>query len=41
VRDVIIDGKLVMENRRLLTLDEDSILKKAAEWGNRISGGNQ
>ncbi len=38
VRDVIIDGKLVMENRRLLTLDEEMILKKAAEWRDRIAG---
>jgi 5-methylthioadenosine/S-adenosylhomocysteine deaminase len=28
VRDVIIDGKVVMENRRLLTLDEGKILEK-------------
>jgi 5-methylthioadenosine/S-adenosylhomocysteine deaminase len=28
VRDVIIDGKLVMENRKLLTLDEGQILEK-------------
>jgi len=38
VRDVIIDGKLVMENRKLLTLDEELILKKAAEWRDRIAG---
>jgi 5-methylthioadenosine/S-adenosylhomocysteine deaminase len=37
VRDVIIDGRLVMENRRLLTLDEEEILRKAREWGERIS----
>ena len=28
VRDVIIDGKVVMENRKLLTLDEGRILEK-------------
>jgi 5-methylthioadenosine/S-adenosylhomocysteine deaminase len=28
VRDVIIDGKVIMENRRLLTLDEGQILEK-------------
>jgi 5-methylthioadenosine/S-adenosylhomocysteine deaminase len=28
VRDVIIDGKPVMENRKLLTLDEGQILEK-------------
>jgi 5-methylthioadenosine/S-adenosylhomocysteine deaminase len=36
VRDVIIDGKLVMENRNLLTLDEEEILEQAKEWGRRI-----
>jgi len=36
VRDVIIDGKPVMENRRLLTLDEEEILAKAGEWGRKI-----
>ena len=36
VRDVIIDGKLVMENRNLLTLDEEEILEHAKEWGRRI-----
>ena len=38
VRDVIIDGKLVMENRKLLTLDEEEILRKAREYRMRISG---
>jgi 5-methylthioadenosine/S-adenosylhomocysteine deaminase len=28
VRDVIIDGKVIMENRRLLTLDEGQILER-------------
>jgi 5-methylthioadenosine/S-adenosylhomocysteine deaminase len=28
VRDVIIHGKVIMENRRLLTLDEGQILEK-------------
>jgi 5-methylthioadenosine/S-adenosylhomocysteine deaminase len=28
VRDVIIEGKMVMENRKLLTLDEGQILEK-------------
>jgi 5-methylthioadenosine/S-adenosylhomocysteine deaminase len=36
VRDVIIDGKLVMENRKLLTLDEGEILYQAKEWGQKI-----
>jgi 5-methylthioadenosine/S-adenosylhomocysteine deaminase len=38
VRDVIIDGKVVMEKRKLLTLDEEEILAKAGEWGRRING---
>ncbi len=37
VRDVIIDGKLVMENRKLLTLDEEEILRKVREYQMRIS----
>ena len=37
VRDVIIDGKVIMENRKLLTLDEEEILRKAKEWGQKIS----
>ncbi len=36
VRDVMIDGKVIMENRRLLTLDEEEILRKAKEWGEKI-----
>ena len=39
VRDVIIDGKLVMENRKLLTLNEEEVLDKAQEWGQKISAG--
>jgi len=41
VRDVIIDGKMVMENRKLLTLDEEEILAKAGEWGRRVSTKSQ
>jgi len=33
---VIIDGKLVMENRKLLTLDEKKILHKMEEMKTRI-----
>ena len=36
VRDVIIDGKVIMENRKLLTLDEEEILRKAKEMGEKI-----
>ena len=38
VRDVIIDGKPVMRNRRLLTLNEEEILRAAVDWSNRIKG---
>ena len=36
VRDVIIDGKLVMHDRKLLTLDEETILQKAQEIKGKI-----
>jgi 5-methylthioadenosine/S-adenosylhomocysteine deaminase len=36
VRDVIIDGKWIMRDRQLLTLNEDEILRAAVDWGNRI-----
>jgi 5-methylthioadenosine/S-adenosylhomocysteine deaminase len=38
VRDVIIDGKVIMENRRLLTLDEEKILARIGELGKEIVG---
>jgi 5-methylthioadenosine/S-adenosylhomocysteine deaminase len=38
VRDVVIDGKIVMQNRRLLTLDEERILAEAEKWGRKIAG---
>jgi 5-methylthioadenosine/S-adenosylhomocysteine deaminase len=38
VRDVIIDGKLIMQDRKILTLDEERVLQKAQEWGQRILG---
>jgi 5-methylthioadenosine/S-adenosylhomocysteine deaminase len=37
VRDVIIDGKLVMHDRKLLTLDEETVLQKTEEWRNKIA----
>jgi 5-methylthioadenosine/S-adenosylhomocysteine deaminase len=38
VRTSVINGKLVMEDRRLLTLDEKAILAKAAEYKKQVSG---
>jgi len=36
VRTVVIGGKVVMEGRRMLTLDESAILAKANEYKNQI-----
>lgn len=36
VHTCVIDGRVVMENRRLLTLDVDRILDRAAELGRSI-----
>jgi 5-methylthioadenosine/S-adenosylhomocysteine deaminase len=36
VTDVWIDGKKVLENRKLLTLDEEELLNKAKSWRNKI-----
>jgi len=36
VRDVIIDGKVIMENRKLLTLDEGKILARIGELRKEI-----
>ncbi len=36
VRDVIIDGKIVMQNRRLLTLDEERVLARMKEIREKI-----
>jgi 5-methylthioadenosine/S-adenosylhomocysteine deaminase len=36
VRDMIIDGKVIMENRKLLTLDEGKILERIGELRKEI-----
>jgi cytosine/adenosine deaminase-related metal-dependent hydrolase len=36
VRTTVIGGKVVMEDRRMLTLDEPAILAKAAEYAKQI-----
>jgi len=36
VETVFIDGKLVMENRKVLTVDEDEILNRCAELGEQL-----
>lgn len=36
VETVFIDGKLIMENRKVLTVDEDEILNRCAELGDQI-----
>jgi len=36
VRTTIIGGKLVMEDRTMLTLDEKTILRRAAEYKEQI-----
>jgi 5-methylthioadenosine/S-adenosylhomocysteine deaminase len=45
VREVIIDGKIIMENRKLLTLDEEKILERMGELrkaiAERVGHGNQ
>ena len=37
VKTVIVAGKLVMENHRMLTLDEDKILREAREYQKKLS----
>ena len=36
VDTVIINGQPVMENRKVLTIDEPAVLAKAREYGERI-----
>jgi cytosine/adenosine deaminase-related metal-dependent hydrolase len=36
VRDVIVDGRLVMESRKLLTVDEAEVLESSDEMNRRV-----
>ena len=36
VRDVMVNGRLLVRDRRALTLDEPAILGKAAEYGAKV-----
>lgn len=38
VTDVIIDGKLVMQDRRVLTLDEENVVQRAEKAAERLAG---
>jgi 5-methylthioadenosine/S-adenosylhomocysteine deaminase len=37
---VLINGKIVLQNRRLTTGDEEEIIKKAVAWGKKIAAGS-
>jgi 5-methylthioadenosine/S-adenosylhomocysteine deaminase len=39
VDTVLINGQVVMKNRRLLTIDEDEVMAKVQEIGARIKAG--
>jgi len=39
VETVIIDGKMVMENRRLLNIDEEEAMSRVNELAVKIGGG--
>jgi 5-methylthioadenosine/S-adenosylhomocysteine deaminase len=41
VRTSVINGKVVMEDRRLLTLDEEAIFQKAAEYKKKVAASFQ
>ncbi len=40
VEDVIVDGKLVIQNRKHTSCSEEDILIKAQEWGDKIAASN-
>ena len=37
VKHSVVGGSVIMENRKILTLDESSILEEARAWGRRIA----
>jgi 5-methylthioadenosine/S-adenosylhomocysteine deaminase len=37
VRDVMVNGKVVVQDARILTLDEKAILAKAAEYRTQVA----
>jgi 5-methylthioadenosine/S-adenosylhomocysteine deaminase len=36
VRTTIVNGKILMRDRKVLTLDEEAVLAEARTWGTRI-----
>jgi 5-methylthioadenosine/S-adenosylhomocysteine deaminase len=36
VRDTVVNGRVVMRNRKVLTLDETAILREGRSWGERV-----
>jgi 5-methylthioadenosine/S-adenosylhomocysteine deaminase len=36
VDDVVIGGRVVMRDRKLLTVDEPAVIEKAREYGNAV-----
>ncbi len=41
VRHTVVAGKVLMENRRLTTLDEKALIEEARSWGARIAAGRE
>jgi len=38
VRSTIVNGKIVMRDRKMLTLDENAVLAEARSWSDRVRG---
>ena len=36
IETVLVDGKVVIENRKLTTADETEIMAKAVAWGKKV-----